>query len=99
MADAAELWRVHQNAQFPPSGLPLSVGGVKLVKIDAVVGAILTGSLRTDGVARPIDDAKRRDLQFYGALILEALGDLPLDEETKAYFNRLMALSDHVLKG
>src|SRR6185295_10443292 len=99
MTDAVELWRFHQNTQFPPSALPLAAGGVKLVKIDAVVGAILTASLRTDGVPRPIDDAKRRDLQFYGALIVEALGDLPLDEEAKGYFKRLGELSDHVLRG
>jgi hypothetical protein len=99
VTDPAELWRAHQNAQFPPSCLPLAIGGVRLVKIDAVVGAILTGSLRTDGVPRPIDDAKRRDLQFYGALILKALGELPLDAEAKDYFTRLTTLSDRVLKG
>lgn len=99
MADPVELWRVHQNEQFPPSCLPLSIGGKKLVKIDAVVGAILTASLRTDGIPRPVDDARRHELRFHGALILEALRELPLDDAARAYFNRLSALSDYVLKG
>lgn len=92
-----DLWRVHQNAPFPASCLPLSVDGVKLVKIDAVVGAILTASLRTDGVVRPL--SKRTDLERHRPLILKALQELPLDPEAKAYFERLAALSERVLKG
>src|SRR3954470_24518416 len=99
MTDPVELWRVHQNAQFPPSCLPLAVGGMKLVKLDAAAGAILTASLRTDGVVRPVDAARRQELQFYSALILEALGNPSLDADGKAYFSRLSVLSDHVLKG
>ena len=99
MADSAEIWRVHQNAQFPPSCLARSVDGVRLVKIDAVAGAILTASLRTDGVARPLDDAKRRDLERQLVLIRKALEDPALDGEGRAYFDRLAVLSDVVLKG
>jgi hypothetical protein len=99
MASPADLWREHQNAQFPATCLPLSVDGVKLVKIDAVAGAILTASLRTDGVVRRIDDAKRRDLEHHRGLVLRALRDLTLDLEGKAYFERLALLSDRVLKG
>jgi len=93
-----EIWRLHQNAQFPPSCLTRSVDGVRLVKLDAAAGAILTASLRTDGVVRPIDDAKRRDLDRHRVLIRKALEDPGLDAEGRAYFERLAALSDHVLK-
>jgi hypothetical protein len=99
VTDPAELWRVHQNAQFPPSCLALSVDGIRLVKIDAVAGAILTASLRTDGVPRPLDEAKRVDLDRHRVLIRKALEGLSLDAEGRAYFERLSALSDHVLKG
>ena len=99
MADSAELWRVHQNAQFPPSCLAGSVDGVRLVKIDAVAGAILTASLRTDGVPRPLDESKRRDLERHLVLIRKALEDPGLDAEGRAYFERLAALSEVVLNG
>ena len=92
MTDPAELWRLHQNAQFPPSCLAL-------VKLDAAAGAILTASLRRDGVVRPLDDAKRRDLERHLALIRKALEDPGLDPEGRAYFERLAVLSEHVLKG
>lgn len=98
MGDFEDLWRLHQNAQFPPSCLQTSVGGVRLVKIDAAVGAILTSSLRTDGVVRPLDASKRADLERHRALILEATR-LPLDDEAKAYFERLATLSERILKG
>jgi hypothetical protein len=98
VTEPAELWRLHQSAQFPPSCLPLSVDGVRLVKIDAVAGAILTASLRTDGVPRPLEDAKRRDLDQYRGLASKAL-QLPLDDEGRAYFERLVALAASVLKG
>ena len=94
-----DLWRLHQNAQFPPSGLPLSVDGVRLVKIDAAAGAILTASLRTDAAVRPLDPAKRADLERHRGLIVKALQELPLDAEAKAYFERLSVLSDRVLRG
>jgi len=99
MADPAELWRLHQNAQFPPSCLPLSVDGVRLVKIDAAAGAILTASLRTDAVVRPLDPAKRADLERHRVLILKVLQEVPLDADAKAYFERLSVLSERVLTG
>ena len=99
MTDLAELWRTQQNAQFPASCLPLAVDGMKLVKLDAAAGAILTGSLRSDGVPRRLEDAKRRDLERHRALILKALAEVPLDADGKAYFERLALLSDHILKG
>jgi hypothetical protein len=99
VTDPADLWREHQNAQFPPTCLPLSIDGVRLVKLDAVAGAILTASLRSDGLVRRVDDAKRRDLERHHALILKALRDVTLDAEGKAYFERLAVLADRVLKG
>lgn len=99
MSGPAELWRVQQNAQFPPSCLAQSVDGVRLVKIDAAAGAILTASLRTDGVVRPLDDAKRRDLERHRGLIQKALEDPGLDPEGRAYFERLAVLSEQVLRG
>ena len=94
-----ELWRVHQNAQFPPSCLEQSVDGIRLIKIDAVVGAFLTSSLRTDGVPRAIDGAKRHNLERHLVLIRKALEDPALDAEGRAYFERLALLSEVVLKG
>ena len=99
MTDLPDLWRTHQNAPFPISCLPLLVDGTKLVKLDAAAGALLTASLRTDGVVRRPDDVKRRDLERYRDLILRALQECPLDPEGRAYFERLAALADHVLKG
>jgi hypothetical protein len=99
VADLAELWKVQQNAQFPASCLPLSLHGLRLVKLDAAAGAILTAALRTDGVVRRLDDAKRRDLERHRELILMALRELTLDAEGKAYFDRLAELSKHVLRG
>ncbi len=99
MSDPAEVWRVHQQAAFPASCLPLSVEGVKLVKLDAAVGAILTASLRTDGLVRPVPDGKREDLRRHRELIARALAELPLDEGGRAYFERLAFLSTHVLMG
>ena len=99
MGEFEDLWRLHQNAQFPPSCLPLSVDGVRLVKIDAAAGAILTASLRTDAAVRPLDPSKRADLERHLGLIVKALRELPLDDEAKAYFGRLSALSGRVLKG
>lgn len=99
MTDRADLWRVHQNAQFPPSCLARTVDGVRLVKIDAAAGAILTASLRTDGIPRPIEESKRQDLARHRERILKALQDPDLDPEGRAYFERLALLADHVLKG
>jgi hypothetical protein len=99
MPEAAEVWREHQHAQFPASCLPLSIDGVRLVKIDAVAGAILTASLRSDGIVRRVEDPKRRDLEHQHGLMLRALREVSLDPEGKAYFERLAALADRVLKG
>ena len=98
MTDLAELWRTHQHAAFPGSCLPLAVDGLKLVKLDAAAGALLTASLRTDGIPRRLDDSKRRDLERSREAILKALRELPLDAEGKAYFERLAALSAQVLQ-
>jgi hypothetical protein len=97
MADLAELWRIHQNAPFPASCLPLSVDGMKLVKLDAAAGALLTASLRTDGVPRRLEDSKRGELQRLTLLILKAVRELPLDPEAKAYFERLAMFADRVV--
>ena len=99
MADPAELWRTQQQATFPASCLPLSIDGLKLVKLDAAAGAILTASLRTDGVVRPIPDSKRDDLKNHRELIARALVEIPLDAAGRAYFERLAFLSTHVLMG
>src|SRR5262245_9885592 len=99
MSESAELWRVHQNSQFPPSCLARSVDGVRLVKIDAVAGAILTASLRTDGVVRPVDEPKRLDLLKYRGLVEKVRLDPSQDAEGHDYFDRLAGLIDLVLKG
>lgn len=99
MSDPVELWRLHQQATFPASCLPLAVDGLKLVKLDAAAGAILTASLRTDGLVRPVPDAKRDDLRRHRELIARALVELPLDTDGRAYFERLAFLSTHVLMG
>ncbi len=97
MSDPAELWRTQQNATFPASCLPLAIDGVKLVKLDALAGAILTAALRTDGIARGLPAAKREELRKHRELILRALAETPLDPDGKAYFERLAFLSTHVL--
>jgi hypothetical protein len=99
VADPAELWRAQQEATFPASCLPLAIDGVKLVKLDAAAGAILTASLRTDGLVRPIPEAKRDDLRRHRELIARALAELRLDADGRAYFERLAFLSTHVLMG
>jgi len=99
MTDPAALWRVQQEAMFPASCLPQSIDGVKLVSLDAATGAILTASLRTDGLVRPIPDSKRDDLRRHRELIARALVEVPLDPDGRAYFERLAFLSTHVLMG
>jgi len=69
------------------------------VKVDAVAGAILTGSLRTDGVPRPINESHRLDLMKYRGLVEKVRHDLSVDAEGHAYFDRLAILIDLVLKG
>jgi len=97
--DPSETWHLHQNAQFPPSCLPLALDGLKLVKLDAAAGALLTASLRSDGVVRPLDEKKRGDLERQRVLILRVLAELTLDPEGRAYFQRLADLSQLVLAG
>jgi len=99
MVDPAVLWRTQQEATFPASCLPLSIDGIRLVKLDAAAGAILTASLRTDGVVRQVPESKRNDLQRHRELIARALVELPLDSDGRAYFERLAFLSTHVLMG
>ena len=95
--DLPGLWRRHQEAAFPASCLPLSIEGLPLVKLDASVGAILTASLRTDGVPRPVG---RRDELVRGRdLVRRALAECALDDEGRAYFERLALLSDALLTG
>jgi hypothetical protein len=99
MSDPAALWRTQQEATFPASCLPQSIDGIKLVKLDAAAGAILTASLRTDGVVRPLSEEKRADLRRHRELIARALVELPLDADGRSYFERLAFLSTHVLMG
>jgi len=99
MVDPAVLWRTQQEATFPASCLPLSIDGIRLVKLDAAAGAILTASLRTDGLVRQVPEAKRMDLRRHRELIARALVELPLDADGRAYFERLAFLSTHVLMG
>jgi hypothetical protein len=98
VAELGEVWRAQQNAPFPASCLPLSIEGVRLVKLDAAVGAILTGSLRTDGVIRPLEPKKRLDLERHQGLIARVLSEIVLDPESRAYFERLELLSAGILK-
>jgi len=99
MIDPAVLWRTQQEATFPASCLPLSIDGIRLVKLDAAAGAILTASLRTDGLVRQVSGAKRDDLRRHRELVARALVELPLDADARAYFERLAFLSTHVLMG
>src|SRR5258708_33538636 len=99
MVDPAVLWRTQQEATFPASFLPLSIDGIRLVKLDAAAGAILTASLRTDGLVRQVPEAKRDDLKRHRELNARALVELPLDADGRAYFERLAFLSTHVLMG
>jgi len=99
VTDPAALWRAQQEATFPASCLPLAIDGVRLVKLDAAAGAILTSSMRTDGVVRALSDAKREELLKLRDLVTRALVDVPLDSAGKAYFERLAFLCTHVLMG
>ena len=95
--DLPALWRLHQAAPFPLSALALAVGGMKLVKLDAEVGAILTGSLRTDGVPRLPSGDRRASLQRGLEVVRQALREAPLDQGARDYFSRLETLSLAVL--
>jgi hypothetical protein len=97
MTDPAALWKTQQGATFPASCLPLAIDGVKLVKLDAAAGAILTAALRTDGIVRALPESKKDYLRKQRELILRALAELPLDPDGRAYFERLAFLRTHVL--
>jgi len=99
MSDRAALWREQQEATFPASCLPLSLDGLKLVKLDAAAGAILTTCLRSDGVIRLIPDFKQEELRQHRESIARALVEVPLDAAGKAYFERLAFLCTQVLMG
>jgi hypothetical protein len=99
MGDPAALWREQQEATFPASCLPLTLDGLKLVQLDAGAGAILTASLRTDGLVRPISEVKRDELRRHRERVARALVELPLDADGRAYFERLAFLCTHVLMG
>jgi hypothetical protein len=99
MVDPVALWREQQETTFPASCLPLSIDGVRLVKLDAAAGAILTASLRTDGQVRPVPEAKRDSLRNHRELIARALVEIPMDAAGKAYFERLAFLCTQVLMG
>jgi|SRR6516225_5584733 hypothetical protein len=95
--DLPELWKRHQNAPFPPSALGLTVGDVKLVRLDAEVGAVLTASLRTDGIPRALPPARTAALTGGLDLVRKALKEAPLDPEAREYFGRLETLALAVL--
>ena len=99
MSDPAALWREQQETTFPASCLALSIDGLKLVKLDAAAGAILTASLRTDGQVRHIPDAKRAGLKDHRELIARALVEVAMPPDGKAYFERLAFLCTQVLMG
>lgn len=84
MSELPTLWHDHQRATFPLSAL-------KWVSIDARLGALLTASLRTDGLPRALPPEKREELARAAA---EAVDVLPsLDAGAKAYFERLIMLA------
>ena len=91
------MWREHQVAPFPFSCLKLAVADLSLVKLDAEAGACLTASLRIDGVPRVLSEERRASLARCRELILQALREVALDAEGRAYFERLDELSRAVL--
>jgi hypothetical protein len=95
----ADLWREHQHASFPPSCIPLAVDGTRLLALDASAGACLTASLRSDGVPRPLPDAKREELARGRELARRAAADAAVPEDARPYFARLAELADAVLRG
>ena len=91
MSDLPGLWREHQHATFPVSAL-------KWVSIDARLGALLTASLRTDGLPRALPPERKEDLEKE----LERAADVlrqDLDAGARAYFERLVALGRAVAGG
>ena len=88
MADLSTLWREHQHATFPAAAL-------KWVSIDARLGALLTASLKTDGLPRALPPASREELRRALAEAVAALD--ALDAGARGYFERLIVLGRAVL--
>ncbi len=97
MAGLPELWSEQQQAAFPASALGVEIDGLPLVKLDARLGALLTASLRTDGLPRALPPVKLEDLSGALALAERALAELPLDAPTRAYFERLVHISKSLI--
>jgi hypothetical protein len=66
------------------------------VGVDARAGALLTASLRGDGVPRALPPGKREELRRALDEAVAALAELR-DVESRAYFERLIALGQAVL--
>lgn len=89
MIDLPELWRAHQHATFPAAAL-------RFVAVDARLGALLTASLRTDGLPRALPPDQRDALKAALERAVDVLKE-ELDVESRAYFERLVALGRAVL--
>ena len=89
MIDLPSLWREQQHATFPPSAL-------RFVAVDARAGALLTASLRGDGLPRALPPEKREELRRALEEAVAALGCLE-DVEARIYFERLIVLGKAVL--
>jgi len=84
---------------FPPSAVGLSIDGRPLLRLDATAGAVLTASLRSDGIPRPLSAEQRTALEEGRALAQKAAAETVFDAETRGYFGRLAALAAEVLRG
>ena len=91
--DLPDLWREHQSATFPPRCMEQRIEGITLARLDALAGAILTACLRSDGIIRPLGDAQKEELLRYNLLVRRVLDGYPIDDEGRAYFERLHPLS------
>jgi hypothetical protein len=91
MTDLPGLWREHQHATFPAAAL-------KFVAVDARLGALLTASLRSDGLPRALPPDKREDLKKALDQAVDVL-KRELDAESRAYFERLVTLAKAVAGG
>ncbi len=59
--DLLMLWREQQNATFPYAARDFKIEGTTLLQLDVILGRILTQCLKTDGVARPIQEPRELD--------------------------------------
>ena len=91
MIDLPGLWREHQHATFPAAAL-------KFVAVDARLGALLTASLRSDGLPRALPPDKREALKVALDQAVDVLKG-ELDVESRAYFERLVTLGRVVACG